>query len=74
MRRMEPPNREATMDFHSLVATHVSARRHRARMDARAEDRYYRDQAGLPRPRLRPLAPIATAAGLILLLIGVAQA
>jgi hypothetical protein len=62
------------MDFHGLVAANLPAKRHPAWMDARAEDRYYRDQVALPRPSLRALVSVATAAGLILLLIGVAQA
>ncbi len=42
-------------------------------MGASAEDRYYSDQIALPRPRLRLLAPVAAIAGVILLLVGIAQ-
>jgi hypothetical protein len=60
------------MDFPTLVAANVAVRRRPEKMDARAEDRYYRGQIGLPRPRLLPLVPAAaTAAGLLLLLVGV---
>ena len=60
------------MDFPSLVAANLPRRHRSERIDPRAEDRYYRGQVGLPRPRLRPLVPAATtAAGLLLLLIGV---
>jgi hypothetical protein len=62
------------MHIDSLVAAHMLARRHPTSFDARAEEKYYRDQVVLPRPGLRLLASIATAAGLILLLVGVAQA
>ena len=62
------------MDLTSLVAANLSSRHRPSRTDARAEERYWRAPPALPRPGLRPLASIATAAGLILLLIGVAQA
>ena len=62
------------MDFPTLVAVNLAANRRPARMDARAEDRYWRDRAALPRPKLRLLAPIAATAGVILLLVGIAQA
>ena len=62
------------MDFPSLVAANLCAHRRPQRMDPRAEDRYYRGQVGLTRPRLLPLVPAAaTAAGLLLLLIGVVR-
>jgi len=51
------------MDFPSLVAANLAVRRRPEGMDARAEDRYYRGQIGLPRPRLLPLAPAAAAEG-----------
>ena len=62
------------MDFHSLVAAHLPLTRRPPAMDARAEERYYRTQVLLPRLSLQPLISIATTAGLILLLIGAAQA
>ena len=62
------------MDLHSLVAAHLPLTRTPAAMDARAEERYYRTQVMLPRLSLRPLISVATTAGLVLLLIGVAQA
>jgi hypothetical protein len=65
---------EATMDYHSLVAANFPAKGRPAKTDARAEDRYYRDQIALPRPGLRALVSVATAAGLILLIDVVAQA
>jgi|SwirhirootsSR2_FD_contig_51_6123893_length_1039_multi_3_in_0_out_0_2 hypothetical protein len=59
------------MDFPSLVAANVAVRHRPGRMDAQAEDRYYRGQIGLPRPRLLRLVPAATttAAGLLLMLL-----
>ncbi len=62
------------MDFHSLVAAHLPLTRRPPAMDARAEERYYRTQVLLPRLSLQPLISIATTAGLVLLLIGAAQA
>jgi hypothetical protein len=50
------------------------ARRHPTSFDALAEDRCYRDQVALPRPGLRLIGSIATVTGLILLVVGVAQA
>jgi hypothetical protein len=73
MLAIETPKTEARMDFHNLVAGNLPPKR-RPVMEDRAEDRYYRDHASILRPSLQPLASIATAAGLILLLIGVAQA
>ena len=63
---------EVTMDFPSLVAANLATGRRPERMDARAEDQYYRSQISLP-PRLRLLVPIATSAGLFLLLLVVPQ-
>jgi hypothetical protein len=62
------------MDIHSLAAAHMPTRRQPAPMNAAAEERYWRAQAGPPRPGLRPLVPIATTAGAILMLIGIALA
>jgi hypothetical protein len=62
------------MHLDSLVAAQILARGHRTSFDARAEDEYYRSQMTLPRPGLRLLGPVATAAGLILLLVGIAHA
>jgi hypothetical protein len=62
------------MDFHSLAAAHMPKRRQPTKMSAAAEDRHYRARAALPRPSHRLLVSIATAAGLILLLVGIAQA
>ena len=59
------------MDFTSLVAANLT-RNSRVRMDATAEERYYRPSA-LPRPRLGTLVSLATAAGVFLLLTGIAQ-
>jgi hypothetical protein len=61
------------MDIHSLVAA-LPALRRPIRSDARAEERYWREQATFPHLRPRPLVSVATATGLVLLLIGVAQA
>jgi hypothetical protein len=62
------------MDFHGLVAANLPAPRRPARRDPRAEERYWRDRASFPHLRLQPLLSLATAAGVILLLIGMAQA
>jgi hypothetical protein len=62
------------MDFHSLVATNLAPPARLRTMDERAETRYYRDLDAIRLPRLRPLASVAAAAGLILLAISVAQA
>ncbi len=59
------------MDFNSLVAANLTRNR-RSRMTAAAEERYYRLSA-LPRPRLGTLVSLATAAGVFLLLTGIAQ-
>jgi hypothetical protein len=59
------------MDFTSLVAANLT-RKSRSRMDAAAEERYYRTRA-LPRPRLATLVSLAAAAGVFLLLTGIAQ-
>ena len=59
------------MDFTSLVAANLT-RNSRSRMDAVAEERYYGTSA-LPRPRLGTLVSLATAAGVFLLLTGIAQ-
>jgi hypothetical protein len=62
------------MDLSSLVAANL-ARKSRCRMDAAAEETYYRAGAlPLARPRLRTLISLAGAAGLFLLLTGIAQA
>ena len=61
------------MDLQNLVAAHMLNRRRPQQMDASAEDRYYSDQIALPRPGLRMLAPVAAVAGVILLLVGLAQ-
>jgi hypothetical protein len=58
------------MDFNSLVAANLTRNR-RFRMTAAAEERYYRTSA-LPRPRLATLVSLATAAGVFLLLTGIA--
>ena len=55
----------------SLVATNLT-RNSRSRMDAAAEERYYRTSA-LPQPRLGTLVSLATAAGVFLILTGIAQ-
>ena len=60
------------MDITSLVAANLPTTRP-SRKDARAEERYWRDQTALPRPSLRLLGPLATTAGVILLLVGIAQ-
>jgi hypothetical protein len=60
------------MDLQSLVGAHLHRDRRPAKMDADAEERYYRDQVGVPRPRLGRLVYVA-AAGLILLAVGVVQ-
>ncbi len=62
------------MDLQSLVAAHLPLTRRPPAMDARAEERYYSAQLTLPRSILRPLISVATAAGLILVLIGAAHA
>jgi hypothetical protein len=62
------------MDIYSLVAAHLPPTCRPPAMDARAEERYYRTQVMLPRLSLRPMISIATTAGLVLLLIGAAQA
>ncbi|RUM25215.1 hypothetical protein EFQ99_10600 [Rhizobium vallis] len=63
------------MDIQSLIAAHMSNRRRPTRMNAAAEDRYYRNQIILP-PRLglRLVGLITTTAGLTLLLAGVIKA
>ena len=60
------------MDFTSVVAANL-ARKGRSRMDAAAEETYYRAGA-LPLPRLRTLVSLAGVAGVFLLLTGIAQA
>jgi hypothetical protein len=60
------------MDFHGLVATNLPRTGRPTRMDAEAEERYYRDHGKRLRPKLGPLAYVTTA-GLILLLVGFAQ-
>ena len=62
------------MDIPSLVAAQLAVRHLPRRRGARGEEAYWRGQADLPRPSLRLVASIATAAGLILVFIGVAQA
>ena len=59
------------MDFTSLVAANLT-RNSRSRMDAAAEETYYRAGA-LPRPRLGTLVSPASIAGVFLLLTGMAQ-
>jgi hypothetical protein len=59
------------MDFTSLVAANLTRSR-RCRMTAAAEERYWRMSA-LPRPRLGALVSLVAAAGVFLLLTGVAQ-
>ena len=61
------------MDLQSLVAAHMAIRRRPTPMNASAEDRYYRDQVSLPRRSLRLLGSFATTAGVIVLLVGIAQ-
>ncbi|MEQ1954445.1 hypothetical protein [Mesorhizobium sp. CN2-181] len=59
------------MDLQNLVAAHLSNRFRPVKMDAAAEDRYFRDQAMLSHPRfLRLLLPITAVAGIILPLVG----
>jgi hypothetical protein len=65
---------EAVMDYHSLVAAHLRCRRLPRRMNATAEDRYWRAQMDRPRRRLPLRASIAVTGGAILLLIGMAPA
>ncbi len=60
------------MDFTSLVAANLAARRRPGR-DARAEAQYWRARPVLPRPGLRLLGSLATTAGVVLLLLGIAQ-
>lgn len=57
------------MDFASLVAVNLPRPHRSERMDPRSEDRYYGGQGRLPRPRLLQLAPAATTAALLLLVI-----
>lgn len=58
------------MDFTSLVAANLTCNR-RTGITA-ATERYWRTRA-LPRPRLGTLVSLATAAGVFLLLAGIAQ-
>jgi hypothetical protein len=62
------------MDFSSLAAAHLTSPRPPRKPGERAETRYYREADALRGPMLRPLLPLATAAGLILLLLGAAVA
>ena len=68
----------ASMLFEGIEEVHISlvaanlTRNSRSRMDAAAEERYYRTST-LPRPRLGTLVSLASAAGVFLLLTGVAQ-
>jgi hypothetical protein len=61
------------MDFHSLVATNLPPKRQPMKMDAEAEERYYRDHDTSLRLWLGPLVYFATAAGLVVLLTSIAQ-
>jgi hypothetical protein len=74
MSAIETPNPEAAMDFHSLVAANLTRTSRPTRMDAAAEQRYYRDHGAGPRLRLGSLVPIATVVGLILLVTYIAPA
>ena len=59
------------MDLTSLIAANLT-RNSRSKMDAAAEERYYRTSAP-PRPQFGTLVSLATAAGVFLLLTGIAQ-
>jgi hypothetical protein len=59
------------MNFHNLVVTNLPRNSHPARMDADAEERYYRDYATSRLLWLGQVATFAAAAGLVLL-VGVA--
>ena len=59
------------MDIYSLVAANIHSGTHPARIDARAEDRYYSDQVGLPRLSLRLLGSIVVTTCTILILVGI---
>ena len=60
------------MDFQSLVATNLSRNSRPKGMSTAAEEHYYR-AGGLPRLRVRALVSLASVAGVILLLTGIAQ-
>ena len=60
------------MNFHSLVATNLPCNSRPARMDADAEERYYRDYETSRHLWLEPVVTFVAAAGLVLL-VSVAQ-
>ena len=65
-------SRSTAVHIDSLVAAEMLARRLPASFDARAEDEYHGGHARPPHAGLRLLGPIATVAGLILLVVGIA--
>ena len=62
------------MDYPSLLSAQLLARPAGPGTGPDAEERYWRKHVKLPRPGLRLLVPLATTAGVILTLLGIAQA
>lgn len=60
------------MDIYSLVAANIRPKADPARMDAKAEDRYYSDQIALPRLSPGLLGSIVVTSCAILILMGIA--
>ncbi|CAN7247826.1 hypothetical protein LJR234_001112 [Mesorhizobium amorphae] len=58
------------MDVYSLVATNIRSKGHSAPMDAKAEDRHYRDKVVLPRLSPGLLGSIVATTCAILILVG----
>jgi hypothetical protein len=61
------------MNFHSLVATNLPRNSRPTRMDADAEERYYRRYETSRRLWLGPAAAFVAAAAGLILLVSVAQ-
>ena len=62
------------MDYPSLLASQLLVRPTGPGTGPDAEDRYWRSHVDLPRPGLRLLVALATTAGVVLTLLGVARA